>query len=349
MPDHGSFALPSSPGAGRPLQTRLTEPFTRSTTPSLLEGQSFLYRCPSPVSWLDCLGGIHNNPSINTTPPRVSRATLPLVNTSQTLIHTTNMDSMRSLNSSLPSSGSTRTAPPEQLLQAFRNAALSVTNLYKSAVTDQNVSRQAGYQEALEDLLSFLDRENLGLQDGEGWRVRQWATERYDGSTHQQGAESDDDRSEGEPRPRSVSPARDHPREPTPSQPEPTKAESATETEEPHLSSAETTTPVFHFSGTTRANTSDDMQTDEEASEGVEASSSTPSTAPIRLEVMNNRGSRTPHRHGNQRHGTRPPTSNREFTFTAGTKRKLQFPDFFDISNIGPRDGSGSTKRGRLS
>lgn len=261
---------------------------------------------------------------------------------------------MRSLNTSLPS---TRPAPPEQLLQAFRNAALSVTNLYKSAVTDQGSARQAGYQEALEDLLSFLDRENLGLQDGEGWRVRQWATERYDGSaSHQQGAEEDDDRSEVDPRPRSVSPVKEE--EPAPSIPtrtETPKAESSTQTEEPSLprDSEQAPTPIFHFSGNMSSNEPDNMQTDENAhsvdgADNIPSSSSGPA---IRLELLNNYGSRTPHRHGNQRNANRP--NNREFTFTSGTKRKLQFPDFFDISNIGPRDGfgggPGSNKRGRLS
>ena len=90
---------------------------------------------------------------------------------------------MRSLNTSLPSS-TPRPQPPEQLLQQFKTAALSVTNLYKNAVYAESQARQAGYQEAIEDLLHFLDRENLGLTDGEGWRVRQWATERSDGLAH---------------------------------------------------------------------------------------------------------------------------------------------------------------------
>ncbi|KIW11107.1 hypothetical protein PV08_10407 [Exophiala spinifera] len=267
------------------------------------------------------------------------------------------MDSMRSLNTSLPS---TRPAPPEQLLQAFRNAALSVTNLYKSAVTDQGSARQAGYQEALEDLLSFLDRENLGLQDGEGWRVRQWATERYDGSaSHQQGAEDDDDRSDIEPRHRSVSPAKEEAPAPLiPTRTEAPKVEHSTQTEEPSPArgSEQTSTPVFHFTGATSSNESDNMQTDENV-QGVEhGADNTPSSSSgpaIRLELLNNYGSRAPHRHGSQRNANRP--NNREFTFTSGTKRKLQFPDFFDISNIGPRDGfgggagTGSNKRGRLS
>lgn len=256
---------------------------------------------------------------------------------------------MRSLNTSLPS---TRPAPPEELLQAFRNAALSVTNLYKSAVTNQNDSRQAGYQEALEDLLSFLDRENLGLQDGEGWRVRQWATERYDGSAHQHQNDGDDDRSDLGPRPRSISPSREQPQEPARIQPESSKAEPTTQTEDassPATLDQTSSAPVFQFTGVPTPPVIDHMQTDEDAVESEEgdAPSSSSASAPIRLEVVNNRGHRTSHRHGNQRHGAR--SSNRDFTFTTGTKRKLQFPDFFDISNIGPRDGFGSGKRGRLS
>lgn len=87
------------------------------------------------------------------------------------------MDSMRSLNTSLPSARR-RPQPPAQLLQAFKTAALQVTNLYKAAATDREQAHEEGYQAALEDMLSFLDNENLGVQDGEGWRVRQWVTEK---------------------------------------------------------------------------------------------------------------------------------------------------------------------------
>ncbi|KAL8824287.1 MAG: hypothetical protein Q9191_005161 [Dirinaria sp. TL-2023a] len=106
------------------------------------------------------------------------------------------MDSMRSLNKSLPRSPSKqrRGQPPEQLLQAFKAAALSVTTLYKTAASDQAGARAAGYQDALDDILAFLDKEHLGLGDGEGWKVRQWATERLDGSPVSTGNESDEDR-----------------------------------------------------------------------------------------------------------------------------------------------------------
>ncbi|GAM82680.1 hypothetical protein ANO11243_006620 [Dothideomycetidae sp. 11243] len=114
------------------------------------------------------------------------------------------MDSMRSLNRSLPRTSPQRRTqqhqqqnqpPPEDLLAAFKSAALSVTTLYRSAASLQIPARNAGYQEALEDILSFLDRENLGLGDGEGWRVRQWATERLDGNNTAQ-LESDEDEEE---------------------------------------------------------------------------------------------------------------------------------------------------------
>lgn len=89
------------------------------------------------------------------------------------------MDSMRSLNTSLPSSKRQRSAHPQTgLHQAFKAAAFSVTQLYKAAAADEDAARSAGYQDALEELLGFLDDNSLGLGDGEGWRVRQWATER---------------------------------------------------------------------------------------------------------------------------------------------------------------------------
>ncbi|POS86769.1 hypothetical protein EPUL_002706 [Erysiphe pulchra] len=105
------------------------------------------------------------------------------------------MDSMRSLNTSLPGMPpSKQQDPPEQLLAAFKAAALSVTNLYKSAVSNQGGPRLEGYQNAIDELLAFLDKENLGLSDGEGWIVRRWATERLDGrDSISHGTESEDE------------------------------------------------------------------------------------------------------------------------------------------------------------
>jgi hypothetical protein len=83
---------------------------------------------------------------------------------------------------------------------------------------------------------------------------------------------------------------------------------------------------------------------------GHDADSGTSETAPILVGVFN-RGSRTSHRNTATRHSTR--ASNREFNFTSGNKRKFQFPEFFDISNVGngrDRDnfGGGGGKRARF-
>lgn len=73
-------------------------------------------------------------------------------------------------------------AESTELLEAFKAAALSVTKLYKTSASAQAKSRADGYQDCLEDLLSFLDRENIGLANGgEGQRIRRWATERLEG------------------------------------------------------------------------------------------------------------------------------------------------------------------------
>lgn len=93
------------------------------------------------------------------------------------------------------------TEPTEQLLDAFKAAALSVTRLYKSSTAANAKARSDGYQDCIDDLLAFLDRERIGLGDGDGWKVRRWATERLEGSGAdngtgagaQQAMESEDD------------------------------------------------------------------------------------------------------------------------------------------------------------
>lgn len=72
-------------------------------------------------------------------------------------------------------------ADANELLDAFKAAALSVTKLYKTSAQAQAKSRADGYQDCLEDLLSFLDREHLGLQNGEGQKIRKWVMDRTEG------------------------------------------------------------------------------------------------------------------------------------------------------------------------
>lgn len=87
-------------------------------------------------------------------------------------------------------------ASPEHLLDVFRTAALSVTKLYKSSINAQKKARAEGYQDCLDDILQFLDKERLGLSDGEGWKIRAWANERLDNGDlppQLDAMESDDD------------------------------------------------------------------------------------------------------------------------------------------------------------
>lgn len=233
------------------------------------------------------------------------------------------MDSMRSLNRSLPSTRLNKVSPPEELLPAFKQAALSVTNLYKSAASYHDSIRQAGYQDALDDLLTFLDRQNLGLQDGEGWKVRQWITARYDISHIQQGESDDDEPLEQEQDQRNSSPERSTRESPNvvPESPEDAAAtdHSQAAVQEQDIVS---TPPVFQFA----AGPDNSMQTDDNQTPSEDTKS-----APVRVEAVN-RANRNAHRHNNSRYASRPST--RISTQLAGSKRKLPLPDFAEIFKV---------------
>ena len=271
---------------------------------------------------------------------------------------------MRSLNKSLPHSPR-RGQPPEQLLQAFKTAALSVTNLYKTAASDQARARTEGYQEALSDLLQYLDKEDLGLRDGEGWQVRRWATERLDRRSPpvSAGNDSDDDRREGRRQARSSSPVLQrgevlqNRQSPTPTSPvRITSTASQTSAPVQHFHGNNSRPDVFTFTSSHPYPQDVDMQPLESTTsnsaqpESLPTPSST-STPTVRVEVLP-RGTRTPHRNGNHsgRHGSRNTTSTRTLGAGAGTKRRIQFGDYFDIGNSGdgrdPSDRGG--KRGRF-
>ncbi|KAJ5631208.1 uncharacterized protein N7484_011308 [Penicillium longicatenatum] len=269
------------------------------------------------------------------------------------------MDSMRSLNTSLPSS-TPRPQPPEQLLQSFKAAALSVTNLYKNAVCEQAQARQAGYQDALEDLLHFLDRENLGLGDGEGWKVRQWATEKHDGTGSQ--SSDEEERVDSEKRDRSATPATTRKEsEPVIRQPStstPTSTPNPTPRPEPTIP---TTQPQDNFMGAPTVFTFTAGPTFPQCQDDMDLQSpdnSTPSPqdgAPVSVSVMP-RNTRQQHRHNNlNRPNTRfapresPNSLGSSLGSGLGSKRKFTVPDFFDLSGLSNgRDLFGGGKRGRF-
>ncbi|MCJ1471454.1 hypothetical protein MMC13_000093 [Lambiella insularis] len=276
------------------------------------------------------------------------------------------MDSMRSLNKSLPSSPPKHpsTPRPEQLLQAFKTAALSVTNLYKTAALDQKQARQMGYQDSLDELLTFLDKESLGLGDGEGWRVRQWATERLDGTPPAQaGSESDDDRVEAEKGNRSRSPVLQPKSAPDVTKPRPmsrsrspARMESTTTPPLPVSLSqhtvAHSTPETFTFRAVPQLPQDIDMQSVDTTThpEPTEDSPNAASSQSVRVEFLP-RATRQ-HRHSSlaSRHNTRSTTSIRPLGTGAGSKRRIAFGDFFDIGNLGDgKDGGGGPgKRSRM-
>jgi hypothetical protein len=282
------------------------------------------------------------------------------------------MDSMRSLNTSLPSPPKQATEPPEQLLQAFKAAALSVTKLYKTAALDQNRARSEGYQDALNDLLAFLDREDIGLSDGEGWRIRRWATERLDGrDSVSQNTESDDEtekpdqgsspmhrtqsatqlsaRTSSPPRAESAPPvalaAQVVPAAPaSPAVPIP---------EQPLAIQPPATTFTFRSSQTYPQDAemalSDTNPSDNRGQLGDTPVLSHTMHGPS-ASITITRPSRLASRHNNQssnRHNTR---STSLLGRGVGQKRKINYQDFFDIDNIGHgKDGfGGGGKRGKF-
>lgn len=281
------------------------------------------------------------------------------------------MDSMRSLNKSLPPSPRQRSArPPEKLLQSFKIAALSVTNLFKTAASDEAQARFQGYQDALDHLLAFLDKESLGLGDGEGWKVRRWATERLEsGPLAAGGSDSDDERGETTKRSRSLSSALR--RKSTPEGPEipeaqtsslpasPVRIESTVSTllmSAPYNSTAAAGPEEFSFRSSRLYPQDIEMQADlpivtppESESQLQGHGSST--TSAVRVELVQ-RGSRTPHRgstHMN-RSNIRSATSIRSLGSGAGSKRRIAFNEYFDLGSLGDgRDGfGGGNKRGRF-
>ena len=277
------------------------------------------------------------------------------------------MDSMRSLNKSLPRSSARQ--PPEQLLSAFKAAALSVTNLYKRAASEEDQARRQGYQEALDELLHFLDKESLGLGDGEGWKVRQWATERYSGLPPvMDERDSDEDAADVDISARGNSPTIRHKssREDlsvtqTAPSTSPIRTGSTASQSLPSIESldSEITRPeIFTFTTPIAYPQEVEMQTLETSEDTKEpqlqphvpSSTSTPPSA-VRVGVVP-RGSRTPHRsaHRITRHNTRSAHSTRSLGPGAGSKRGLPFGDFdfFDIGGPGDKESpGGGGKRGR--
>ena len=249
---------------------------------------------------------------------------------------------------------------PEQMLDVFRAAALSVTKLYKSSISAQAKARADGYQDCLDDLLQFLDKANLGLDDGEGWKIRAWANERLearDGSP--QAIESDDDAEKPETMSspeihRSSStpcvaqqPQTSHPRNEAQVQTESTTPVVQEITvDEPEI--AVPTQDTFDFRSShpypqdaqAHLNLADLRLSDARSHDNSISSNST-----ISVSRSSSRGQR----HGGNA-GRNVPRGSTRLGYGAGAKRKVNFGEFFDLGNLGQfRDGFGGpgAKRSR--
>lgn len=265
------------------------------------------------------------------------------------------------------------------LLSDFKAAALSVTNLYKTAAKSQEVARKAGYQDALDDLLAFLDKENLGLMDGEGWRVRQWAHERVEGEgavlrqssgtattmTDEEDNNSTVTKEEDAQDERSSSPEvqrRPHPLATTSS--DLTEDESLSQhrrvvSEPPQaLAQHQATLPQqseFTFQSTHAYPTNHDrdagmdMDGTNSPQHDLNNSSTPSSTETVRIISRPARNSR--HGNSNKRNDNRMPTLNFNLGSGAGNKRKMPYSDFFDISGLNEggdrKDGNGNGRGGK--
>lgn len=249
---------------------------------------------------------------------------------------------------------------PEQMLDVFRAAALSVTKLYKSSISAQARARADGYQDCLDDLLQFLDKTKLGLGDGEGWKIRAWANERLEGRDGSpQVIESDDDAEKPEVMPspeihRSNSttcvpqpPPAVLPQSEPQAQTEPTTPVVQEITiDEPEI--AVPTQDSFDF------RSSHPYPQDAQAhlnianlrlSDGRSHDNSISSNSTISVSRSTPRGQR----HGGSG-GRNVPRGSSRLGYGAGAKRKVNFGEFFDLGNLGQfRDtfGGSGAKRTR--
>ncbi|KAI6782039.1 uncharacterized protein J7T54_003458 [Emericellopsis cladophorae] len=86
---------------------------------------------------------------------------------------------------------------PEQLLDVFKSAALSVTKLYKSSVAAETRARAEGYQDCLDDLLALLEKDSQLLEGNSRSRLHRWIADRRTGREASPAvAESDEDESD---------------------------------------------------------------------------------------------------------------------------------------------------------
>lgn len=242
------------------------------------------------------------------------------------------------------------------LLDAFRGAALSVTKLYKTASQHLAKARAEGYQDCLEDLILFLDKEAFVGTSEDAARIRRWAVERQEGrETIAQSLESED---EVENKPDNAS----SPvvmRASIPPQPAATRYEVHMKDHSPPATAVAppTVTPIPELPPI--AVPSRDVFTFQSSMpyppypqdislDGLDLSDSQSHSrhAPITT-TTNSSTPTTGTRHSRGRNGRPPPRGTA--ARMSGQKRKVNLDEIFDLSSLGHgKDVFGNGKRSRL-
>ncbi|KAH6652781.1 hypothetical protein BKA67DRAFT_536501 [Truncatella angustata] len=270
---------------------------------------------------------------------------------------------MDGIRASSPTKNAAGNESPEQLLDVFRAAALSVTKLYKTSAAAQTKARNEGYQDCLEDLLVFLDKHNIGVGDGEGWQIRRWATERFDRDGVSQSIESEDEAEKNEP---ASSPElhRDTSHTPLPiAQHEPDmRRDSAPPAPAPTLTLMPAPAANHPAQVTSSPAPIREVTVPSQDNFTFQSSVAYPQDADLsmaNLDLSDSRSNNPSHHHAssrmsrsrNNKNGLQRPRNlphvNRS---AAGQKRKLNMAEIFDLGSIGGKDlfgGNGGGKRSR--
>jgi hypothetical protein len=241
-----------------------------------------------------------------------------------------------------------RRVPPEPeqpLIEVFKAAALSLSKLYTGSVAAQTRARADGYQDCLEDLVALLDREPCDAA-----KIRRWLAERMEHGRDTSASphlDESDDESDGpappvhsdvmaaspEPQPR-VSASLD--RSTTASaRPEPLHKEMPVHEVQPPQTFAPPSLDNFTFQSPYPDIGDLDLSDSRAAAANVGNGGSISGTPPPTM-----RRPRHPH--------FRSSRTGSSVGRVAGSKRKLNMSELFDIGNLGGKDPfGGGGKRGR--
>ncbi|KAK4466491.1 hypothetical protein QBC42DRAFT_282268 [Cladorrhinum samala] len=224
------------------------------------------------------------------------------------------------------------------LLDAFKAAALSVTKLYKTSAAAQAKSRADGYQDCIEDLLAFLDKENLASTNNPAAKIRKWAMDRLTSPS----LDSDDEPDKAEA-PLSS---------PVMQRATPQAAQSANDRDE--INMRDSATPITSNSACPRSSPiieEVELVVPSQDTFTFQSSHPYPHDAAARLANLDlsdaqTHAARTASRN-NRRRDNRGSGPRASLGRGAGQKRKVNLAEIFDLGSLDGKDVFGGGKRSR--